>query len=59
MPLRVHAGHARRRGNRIGERPLLFEIDRERGLDIDEELDFTVAEALFARRSTRDWRRAS
>ena len=29
-----------RRGNRIGERPMLFEIAREEALDIDEEADF-------------------
>lgn len=39
------------RGNRIGERPLMFEIDRGEAVDIDEELDFTVAELLFERRA--------
>ena len=34
------------RGNRIGERPLLFEIEAEEATDIDVELDFRVAEAL-------------
>jgi len=34
--------------NRIGERPMLFQIDRIEALDIDEELDFAVAEALMA-----------
>jgi len=33
--------------NRIGERPMMFEIDHVEAQDIDEELDFTVAEALF------------
>ena len=37
----------RHRRNRIGERPLLFEIDPEEAWDIDEELDFQVAESLF------------
>lgn len=32
------------RGNRLGERPLMFEISREEALDIDEELDFRMAE---------------
>ncbi len=32
------------RHNRIGERPLLFEIDRLEAWDIDEELDFPNAE---------------
>jgi CMP-N-acetylneuraminic acid synthetase len=39
-----------RRGNRIGERPLLFPIDRAEAWDIDEEIDWTVVEALFAQR---------
>jgi CMP-N-acetylneuraminic acid synthetase len=38
-------------GNRIGERPLLFELPREEAWDIDEEIDFAVAEALYARRA--------
>lgn len=36
-----------RRHNRIGDRPLLFEIDRLEALDIDEELDFRIAEFLY------------
>ena len=40
-----------RRHNRIGERPLLFEIDRPEAMDIDEELDFEIAEFLFQRRA--------
>lgn len=39
-----------RRGNRIGERPILFEIERDEAWDIDEEIDFQVVEALYARR---------
>jgi CMP-N-acetylneuraminic acid synthetase len=39
------------RRNRIGERPLMFEIDRLEAIDIDEELDFQVAEILFQKRS--------
>lgn len=35
------------RRNRIGERPLMFEIDRLESVDIDEELDFQIAEFLF------------
>lgn len=34
------------RHNRIGERPLLFEIDRYEASDIDEETDFRLAEQL-------------
>jgi CMP-N-acetylneuraminic acid synthetase len=36
-----------RRGNRIGERPMLYEIDAEEATDIDVELDFRVAEAIY------------
>jgi CMP-N-acetylneuraminic acid synthetase len=39
------------RHNRIGERPLLYEIDRIEAWDIDEELDFRVAEFLYLQRS--------
>lgn len=35
------------RHNRIGERPLLFEIDRIEAWDIDEELEFQIAEFLY------------
>lgn len=38
------------RHNRIGERPLMFEIDRVEAWDIDEELDFSVAEFLYLER---------
>ncbi len=40
-----------RYGSRIGERPILFEIPRDEALDIDEEIDFRMAEALYALRS--------
>ena len=35
------------RQNRLGERPLMFEIPADEAWDIDEELDFTVAETLY------------
>ncbi len=35
------------RRNRIGERPLMFEIPRLEAVDIDEEEDFVLAEALM------------
>lgn len=35
------------RHNRIGERPLMFEIDKMETWDIDEELDFEIAEFLY------------
>lgn len=33
--------------NRIGDRPMMFDIDRNEAWDIDEELDFRVAEFLY------------
>lgn len=35
-------------GNRIGARPLMFEVPPEESVDIDEESDFTLAEQLWA-----------
>jgi CMP-N-acetylneuraminic acid synthetase len=35
-----------RRRNRLGERPLLFEIDAAEAWDIDEELDFAICDFL-------------
>jgi CMP-N-acetylneuraminic acid synthetase len=35
------------RRNRIGASPLMFEMDRLEAVDIDEELDFVVAELLY------------
>lgn len=37
----------RKHGNRIGATPLLFEIGAGEAMDIDEELDFQIAELLF------------
>jgi CMP-N-acetylneuraminic acid synthetase len=39
------------RHNRIGHRPYLFEIDRVEALDIDEEVDFQIADLIY--RQTR------
>jgi len=36
-----------RRRNRLGERPMLFEIDATEAWDIDEELDFAITEFLM------------
>ncbi len=36
-----------RRRNRLGERPLMFEIEAAEAWDIDEELDFAIAEFLM------------
>ena len=33
--------------NRIGNKPIMFEIDRREAIDIDEELDFQFAELLY------------
>ena len=33
--------------NRIGKRPLIFEMDRHEAIDIDEEIDFLLAEQLY------------
>jgi CMP-N-acetylneuraminic acid synthetase len=41
-----------RRRNRLGERPLLFEIDAAEAWDIDDELDFAITEFLMQRRSS-------
>ncbi len=42
----------RTRGNRIGERPLLVEVPAEEALDIDEESDFRLAQAVAAMRAS-------
>ncbi|NMG59561.1 acylneuraminate cytidylyltransferase family protein [Geitlerinema sp. P-1104] len=40
-------GTMKSRHNRIGHRPLMFEMDRVESVDIDEEFDFQVAEFLY------------
>jgi CMP-N-acetylneuraminic acid synthetase len=42
------------RRNRLGDRPLMFEIDAGEAWDIDTELDFTVVESLMARIENRE-----
>ncbi|MHC4204195.1 MAG: acylneuraminate cytidylyltransferase family protein [Planctomycetota bacterium] len=39
-----------KRHNRIGERPLMFEINAEQAWDIDNESDFRIAEFLYCQR---------
>ena len=39
-----------RRQNRLGERPLLFEIGADEAWDIDEELDFAITDFLMQQR---------
>ncbi len=43
-----------KRHHRIGERPILFEIDRDEAWDIDEELDFELTDFLLKRRNQRE-----
>lgn len=43
----------REKNNRIGYNPLLFEIDRDEAWDIDEEIDFRVAEFLHLNREKK------
>ncbi|HLO17976.1 MAG TPA: acylneuraminate cytidylyltransferase family protein [Anaerolineales bacterium] len=40
-----------RRRHRIGENPLMFEIDAEEAWDIDEELDFAITDFLLRRKN--------
>ena len=40
-----------RRHHRIGEKPLMFEIDRDEAWDIDEELDFVLTDFLLRRKN--------
>jgi CMP-N-acetylneuraminic acid synthetase len=39
-----------RRHHRIGEKPVMFEIDAEEAWDIDEELDFAITDFLLRRK---------
>ncbi len=41
------------RRNRLGERPMLFEISADEAWDIDEETDFSIAEMLILHQKTR------
>jgi CMP-N-acetylneuraminic acid synthetase len=47
------AAGLRERRNRIGHRPLVFEMDPVESWDIDDEVDFEVGECLMLRRSAR------
>lgn len=40
-----------KRHHRIGEKPLLFEMDAEEAWDIDEELDFAITDFLLRRKN--------
>jgi len=39
------------RRNRLGDRPLMFEMDAREATDIDEELDFIIAETLMKKQN--------
>jgi CMP-N-acetylneuraminic acid synthetase len=47
------AENLKRRGNRIGENPMMFEIPVKEALDIDEEIDFQIADLLMKNRLNR------
>lgn len=54
----------RERRNRIGYRPVIFEVDREEAWDIDEELDWKIVDLIYRDRQqvaspVREVRRAS
>jgi len=40
-----------RRHNRLGKRPMMFAMDADEAWDIDEELDFTIADFLMQQRN--------
>lgn len=40
--------------NRIGERPMMFEVDRSEAFDIDEELDFLLADLMISHQTKSD-----
>jgi len=42
-----------RRRNRLGERPYLFEIERDEAWDIDEEIDFRLVELFIQARTAK------
>jgi CMP-N-acetylneuraminic acid synthetase len=46
--------HLVERSNRLGERPFLFEMDRSEAFDIDEELDFLLADLLLTHRMSEE-----
>jgi CMP-N-acetylneuraminic acid synthetase len=41
------------RRNRLGERPMMFEMDAAEAWDIDEELDFLICDLLVSQRERR------
>lgn len=45
-----------KRHHRIGEKPMMFEIDTEEAWDIDEELDFAITDFLLRRKNQAESR---
>jgi CMP-N-acetylneuraminic acid synthetase len=43
-----------KRHHRIGEKPMMFEMDAAEAWDIDEELDFTICDFLLKRQTQRE-----
>jgi CMP-N-acetylneuraminic acid synthetase len=39
--------------NRLGQHPMMFEIDPDEAWDIDEELDFAIVDFLMRRRNEK------
>lgn len=44
----------KRKHNRIGERPIMWEVDKYEAIDIDEEIDFELAEFLYKKYKTKN-----
>jgi len=38
---------------RIGEKPMFYEVEKDEALDIDEEIDFIIAENLYKMKNTK------
>jgi CMP-N-acetylneuraminic acid synthetase len=47
-------GNLVKKHHRIGDNPLLFEINRDEAWDIDEEFDFEIADFLMKKRFSKD-----
>ena len=46
--------HLLKRHHRIGEKPMMFEMDADEAWDIDEELDFAITDFLLRRKNHSD-----
>ncbi len=47
------ASSLKKHGNRLGDRPLMFHISLEEAWDIDEEIDFQIADFLLRQRESQ------